>query len=88
MTWTPGSQAGDRVAFVLQSGNHGGQFARVLCESADTGSLHVDAALLDAWLGEWRPVESWSLARWHEDHVDLAGVRVTFTAASQAGCRW
>lgn len=88
VSWTPGAQAGDRVAFVLQSGNHGGQFSRVLCEIADTGSLHVDAALLDAYLTEWRPVESWSLARWHEDHVDHSDVRVTFTASSLTGCRW
>lgn len=88
VTWTPGVQAGDRVAFVLQSGNHGTQFARILCETSDTGSLHVDAALLDAWLTEWVPIYAWRFTRWHEEWVDLPGVRVTFTASSLTGCMW
>lgn len=88
VTWTPGAQAGARISFVLQSGNHGAQFARIVCDTADTGSLHVDAALVDAWLAEWLPFYSWRLARWHEEWIDVPDVRVTFSAASTAGCMW
>lgn len=88
VTWIPGAQAGDRVAFVIMSGNHGTQFSRVLCETADTGSLHVDATLFESYVADWHPLNSWRLTRSREEGTVLDGVHVTFSASSTAGCMW
>jgi hypothetical protein len=88
VAWTPGAQPGDRVSFAIMSGNHGTQFSRVLCQTADSGSLHVDAKLFESYLADWHPMNSWHLTRWHEEGVDVPGVRVTFAASSHAGCMW
>jgi hypothetical protein len=78
------------LTFLLQSGNHGTQFSRIVCDTADDGELEVGAALVDAYLADWHPLDSWHLMRWHEEATDLPGgeVRVAFTSSSSAGCMW
>lgn len=87
LSWTPGSQ-GDTVQFTLQSGNHGGQFPALRCETEDDGALTVDAELISAWLGEDRPVDSWSLTRSHEGRVEVDGLEVVLSASGVTGCSW
>ena len=86
VTWSPSTQAGDRVSFELISANHGTQFGHVECETADTGALTVDASLVDLHLAEFNPVPSWRLARFHVGAIDVGDVRVEFEARSQISC--
>lgn len=86
--WTPGDQPGDRVRFALQSGNHGAQFAHIVCDAEDSGSLTVDATLLATYLGESRPVESWSLSRRRESTAAAGSAVVALTTESDVDCRW
>lgn len=80
--WTAGSA--HAVHLDLESGNHGGQFARIACDTADDGALDVDAALIDAYLDSPRPVDLWRLVR----HNATTSGTVRLTAASQVSCRW
>ncbi|TNF37351.1 MAG: hypothetical protein EP329_03405 [Deltaproteobacteria bacterium] len=86
--WTPSNQAGDRLRFTLQSGNHGSQFVRIVCDSADTGVLTVDAALMTAYLTEQRPVESWRLERFREGLAPAGDAAVALFVGSDVGCSW
>lgn len=86
--WTPGEQPGDRIRFGLQSGNHGAQFAHIVCDTADSGALTVDATLLATYLSESRPVESWSLSRRREAHRAAGSAVVALITESDVACRW
>jgi len=85
VTWTAAGGA-DRVIFSLQSGNHGLQFSSVTCEVADTGFLRVDAALIDAFLADFHPVQLWVLRREHEDAVAAGPADVRLRAVSLVAC--
>jgi hypothetical protein len=87
VAWTPASQ-GDSIRFVLRSGNHGAQFSSVVCATADDGELTVDAALVDAYLAQWRPVELWNLVRYSEGSAVAGETLVTLRAVSGASCMW
>jgi len=87
VSWTPAPQ-GDRVHLELRSGNHGSQFAAVVCETADDGELVVDAEIVDAYLAEWRPVELWQLTRYHEGTVVAGETLVQLWAVTSASCMW
>jgi hypothetical protein len=78
----------DDVRFVMQSGNHGEQFSRIECDSKDTGEIAVDGKLIDAYLKEWRPLESWRLLRHATGYSDTPGGRVEFVATGTIGCMY
>ena len=80
--WTAG--ASDGVHLDLESGNHGGQFARIACDTADDGALDIDAALIDAYLDSPRPLDLWRLVR----HNATIGGIVRLSTQSQVSCRW
>jgi len=87
LAWTPAT--GDApIRFVLQSGNHGAQFSSIVCETADTGSLVVDASLVAAYLDDFHPLHRWTLTRSRDGIEILGDVRVELRARSSAGCQW
>ncbi len=88
LTWTPSTQAGDRVTFALISANHGAQFGHVECETGDTGALTVDASLVDLHLAEFNPVPSWRLARVHDGAIDVGDWRVVIEARGELSCSY
>lgn len=85
IAWTPATQP-ETVQFVLQSGNHAEQFARIECECADTGALTVDGSLITQYLSTMRPFDRMLLRRLHRGAVQSAETAVTFDAVSQVSC--
>jgi hypothetical protein len=85
ISWTAAAQP-ETMHFVLQSGNHAEQFARIECECADTGALTVDGALITQYLSMMRPLDRMLLQRLHRGAVQSAGTAVTFDAISQVSC--
>lgn len=88
LSWTPSGQAGDRLRVVFQSGNHGTQFARIECDTADTGALVIDAALVSGYLAGQRPVESWRMTRVHESRGLAGDALVALSIESGVLCMW
>ena len=87
VTWEPASN-GAGVRFVMQSGNHGEQFSRIVCEAPDTGTLRVDAELLALYLADQRPLEAWRLSRTASRETTQPGARVRVEATSTVGCMY
>jgi hypothetical protein len=48
LAWTPGSVTGTRIKVEFDLSHHGGSKGRVLCDTADKGSLLVSSALLES----------------------------------------
>jgi hypothetical protein len=48
LTWTPSGVASSRITVFLDLSHHGGSKGRVLCDTADTGSLQIPGALLES----------------------------------------
>ncbi len=46
LTWTPGTVAEARIGLELDLSHHGGSKGRLVCESADTGTLKVSGKLI------------------------------------------
>jgi hypothetical protein len=46
LTWTPGTVAGARIKLVFDLSHHGGSKGRLICETADTGSLEISGTLI------------------------------------------
>jgi hypothetical protein len=46
LTWTAGAVAGARIKLAFDLSHHGGSKGRLVCETADTGSLVVSAAMI------------------------------------------
>lgn len=46
LTWTPGSVAEAHITFEFDLSHHGGSKGQIRCETADSGSLQVSAALM------------------------------------------
>lgn len=46
LTWTPGTVAGTRIKLELDLSHHGGSKGRLICDTADTGSLQVPGTLI------------------------------------------
>jgi len=88
VTWQAGTQ-GDRVFFSIRSPNHGTQFSRIECETADDGELVVDASLVDLYVPDFHPAgDGWVLTRTSTGFVDLPQGRVELVAAGTTGCRF
>ncbi len=91
IAWTPAVEtcpdgAESRIRFILQSGNHGIQFSSIVCTLPDTGFLHVDAALLDAFLADFHPVTLWVLRRVCEGRTRAGNADVRLRNISQSSC--
>lgn len=86
ITWTPGDAPS--IRFQMQSGNHGEQFSRVVCETPDTGTLIVDGELLTLYLADWHPLESWRLSRTASHETTMPGARVRVVTGSDLGCNY
>lgn len=80
--WTAGD-AGE-VHFDLESGNHGGQFARIACDGPDDGTFVIDAALMDRYVDAARPLDLWRLAR----RNTASSGRALLIVSSEVSCRW
>ncbi len=50
LTWTPSGVASTRIQVELDLSHHGGSKGRLLCDTADTGTLEISASLLDSLL--------------------------------------
>ena len=88
VTWTPGNQEGDRIRFLLISANHGSQFGHVECDTADTGSLTVDASLVDLHRAAMNPVPSWRMVRMHQADAFVDGTTVVLEARGELNCMY
>lgn len=86
--WTPGDAEKDNIRFSMLSGNHATHFSGVICETGDTGSLIVDAAIVSAFLSSHRPVNHLRLIRFREGSFDEERGRVILRATSAEGCGW
>lgn len=85
ISWTPAARP-EAMQFVLQSGNHAEQFARVECECDDTGALTVDGSLITQYLSTMRPFDRMLLRRLHRNTAQSAGTTVTLDAISEINC--
>lgn len=50
LTWTPGTVADARITLEFDLSHHGGSKGQIRCETADSGSLQVSAALMKSLL--------------------------------------
>jgi hypothetical protein len=84
LSWTPPAQAGAAGIFaLLEIGHHGGVFARVECDLADTGSGEVPASLISALVAKGvAGFPTVSLSRRTVDSTTTAPGCVDFTVAS------
>ena len=87
VSWAADSR-GDTVRFMMRSGNHGGHFSQLICDTADTGELVVDKALIAAYRANWHPVESWRLERHSVGTTRGTDLAVTFRVSSVVGCMY
>lgn len=86
--WQPSGRPGDRIRFTLISANHGTQFGHVECDVPDTGSLVVDASLVDLHLKAFNPAPSWNLARVHTSGTTVDGTVVALETGSRISCMY
>jgi hypothetical protein len=87
LKWEP-SSAATRVRFVMQNEYHGGQFSRIVCDTADDGELVIDAAIVSRYLEEPKMTEAWRMDRYAQGVVSWAGGGAVLRAVSRADCRY
>lgn len=87
VTWEA-SNGGADLRFSMQSANHGAHFSSIHCLSADDGEITVDAALIDLYLAEQRPVEAWQLSRFATTTIVLQDTTVEMTVSSSVSCSY
>lgn len=82
------SDNGADVRFSMQSGNHGAHFSSIHCLSSDDGEITVDAALIDLYLAEQRPVEAWQLSRFATTTIVQQETTVELKVSSSVSCSY
>lgn len=87
VTWDPAADGGT-IRFTMASANHGAHFSSIHCETEDMGALTVDHTLVAAWLDDWHPVNSWSLARSRRGTTDLPDHRAALSVENSVSCSW
>lgn len=71
LTWT-NPDPGARIRLELISMMHAGNGPMVLCESDDTGSITVPAAIVDRYLIDRTPYQTWQLSRFRRASAEVA----------------
>ena len=85
LTWTPSGDPAARIRWDMEQDVHLAQGPRIRCESADTGSLSVPAALIDAYL--YGQLHRLTFTRTTEEAVALpGGGTYHFEVGSRATC--
>jgi hypothetical protein len=70
ITWTPSSGPGF-IRFEMFTHRHSGHGPMVLCEVEDTGSLTVPAVIIDQYLLDQTPEDSYALSRVNQETVEV-----------------
>lgn len=83
--WTPGLQ-GDTIILEMRSGNHVNQFSSITCTASDSGELVVDAALLQEYILDSRPVEVRAMYRSRSNITVVNDYRIEFTTSASTSC--
>ncbi len=86
ITWEP-ADGGDTIRWEMVAAPHAGQGPMVLCETADTGTLTVPAALMEQYLIDRGPYETLRLSRYTRATVPVdQGNAVSLEIASIRRC--
>jgi len=87
VTWTAEAPGTSRVRWEMAQGHHAANGPLISCESEDTGSLTVPAALIDAYDLMIPTLQTLSLSRFDRDVVEVApGQTVALEVASIRVC--